>query len=108
MTGSIPEPASRAYEQPSQPAVPASSSHAPASSRAPAFTNPRSAALVAMFGGHEPKRTPEEHAAIKAEAQRKRDEADAARRLKAATKRQKELAEEARKAAAKAERAKRK
>ena len=53
-------------------------------------------------------RTPEEHAAIKAEAQRKRDEADAARRLKAATKRQKELAEEARKAAAKAERAKRK
>jgi len=83
-----------------------------------------------MFGGHEPKRTPEEHAAITAEAQRKRDEADAARRLKAANKRakelaedaakekakadkaeakrQKELAEEARKAAAKAERAKRK
>ena len=137
MTGPIPEPASRAYE-PSQPAAPASSasssrapvsSGAPATSSEPAFTNARSAGLAAMFGGHEPKRTPEEHAAIKAEAQRKRDEADAARRLKAANKRakelaedaakekakadkaeakrQKELAEEARKAAAKAERAKR-
>jgi hypothetical protein len=58
-----------------------------------------------MFGGHAPKRTPEEHAAFMAEAKRKRDEADAARRLKAANKRAKELAEDAAKEKAKADKA---
>ena len=78
-----------------------------ASSSVPAFANPRSAYLAARFGGQEPKRTPEQHAQIKAEAQRKRDEKAAADRQKAAAKlqkeRQKEREAEERKSMAKAE-----
>ena len=116
MTGSIPEPASRAFE-------PASSSGAASSSRpsgaasssapvvgGPAFTNPRSESLAAMFGGHEPKRTHEEHAAIKAEAQRKRDVlAEAKRQREAARKKReddKEREAEAKRAAREAKRKK--
>ena len=60
----------------------------------PAFAHPRSADLAARFGGHQPKRTPEEHAAIKAEAARKQKEADDKRRAKDAARKQKERAEE--------------
>jgi hypothetical protein len=78
-----------------------------ASSSVPAFTNPRSAELAARFGGHEPKRTPEQHAQIKAEAQRKRDEKAAAARQRDAARqqkeRQKEREAEERKSMAKAE-----
>jgi hypothetical protein len=78
-----------------------------ASSSVPAFTNPRSAELAARFGGAEPKRTPEQHAQIKAEAQRKRDEKAAAARQRDAARqqkeRQKEREAEERKSMAKAE-----
>ena len=88
----------------SAPSGTASSSGA---SPVPAFANPRSAYLAARFGGQEPKRTPEQHAQIKAEAQRKRDEKAAADRQKAAAKlqkeRQKEREAEERKSMAKAE-----
>ena len=107
MTGPIPEAASRAFEpsSSSRPSGAASSSSAPtASASGPAFSNPRSEALALRFGGNAPVRTPEKQARIKAEAQRKRDEKDAARRQKEALRKQKEREEDERKERAKAER----
>jgi hypothetical protein len=70
----------------------------------PAFSHPNSEALALRFGGGAPVRTPEENAAIRAEAQRKRDVLDAARRQKEAARKQKQRDEDDRKDRAKAER----
>ena len=109
MTGPIPEPASRAFEpasSSSRPSGAASSSAAPPAAGGPAFTNPRSAGLAAMFGGHAPVRTPEEHAAYKAEAARTQAELADARRQRDAARRQKQRDEEDRRDAANAAREK--
>jgi hypothetical protein len=106
MTGPIPEAASRAYEPASSSSGPsgAASSSAGPVAGVPAFSNPRSEALALSFGGGAPVRTPEENAAIRAEAQRKRDVLEAARRQKEAARKQKQRDEDDRKDRAKAER----